>query len=202
MTCALKSHVSAYATGKDPVLTLVEEAKREGFRLGSTVVTFRLSTEDRARLNALLTRERATLGGWIRRRIAEADAPAGVPAHVPAQARAVDEEARALRAEVARLREEAKAAVVLSPDAMAILEPLFRQCAGKWPQYRGPGGFAEWLGDAAFGFLVLNAHALGLDLGQCADGALSTTPMLRALVCQSVRDLVLGKQRYRADEHT
>ena len=99
----------------------------------------------------------------------------------------------ALRAEVARLREEREAAVVLSPDAMATLEPLFRQCAAKWPEYAG--AFAKWLGDAAFSFLVLNAHSLGLDLGRHADGALSATPMLRALVCRAVRDLVLPKRR-------
>lgn len=163
--------------------------------MGSRVLTFRLGDEDQARLQSLLARENTTLGEWIRRRIEEADAPAGASPHVPAQARAGEGEARVLRAEcealhaeVARLR-----SVVLSPDAMAILEPLFRQCAGNWPQYRGPGGFAEWLGDAAFGFLVLNAHALGLDLGRHADGALSATPMLRALVCRVVRDLVLPK---------
>lgn len=166
--------------------------------MGSRVLTFRLSNEDRARLQSLLARENTTLGEWIRRRIAEAGAPAGATTHVPAQARPADDEARALRAEcealhteVARLR-----SVVLSPDAMAILEPSFGQCAVKWPEYRGPGGFAEWLGDAAFGFLVLNAHALGLDLGRHADGALSATPMLRALVCQVVRDLVLPKWRW------
>ena len=170
--------------------------------MGSRVLTFRLGDEDRARLQNLLARENATLGAWVRRRIAEVDAPAGTPAHVPAQARAGDDEAtalrpecEALRAETARLREEAKTAVVLSPDAMAILEPLFGQCAAKWPEYRGPGGFARWLSDAAFGFVALNARALGLDLGRCANGALSKTPMLRALVCLVVRDLMLPKWR-------
>jgi len=51
------------------------------------------------------------------------------------------------------------------------------------------------LSDSAISFWVLNAHALGLDLGRHADGGLSATPMLRALVCQVVQDLVLAKRR-------
>lgn len=172
--------------------------------MGSRVLTFRLGDEDRARLQSLLARENATLGEWIRRRIAEAGASAGAPAHVPAQARAGDDEAtalraecEALRAEVARLREETVQAVTLAPEAMAVLEHLFRQCVGLWPEYQtcGGHGFSRWLSDCAISFWVLNAHTLGLDLGRHADGALSATPMLRALVCQVVRDLVLPKWR-------
>ncbi|MGE5593956.1 MAG: hypothetical protein ACM3X3_09795 [Betaproteobacteria bacterium] len=165
--------------------------------MGSRVLTFRLGDEDRARLQSLLARENTTLGEWIRRRIAEAGAPAGAPAHVSAQARAGDDEATALRVETARLREETTRAVTLAPEAMAALEHLFRQCVRLWPEYQtcGGHGFSRWLSDSAISFWVLNAHTLGLDLGRHADGALSATPMLRALVCRVVQDLVLPKRR-------
>lgn len=165
--------------------------------MGSRVLTFRLGDEDRARLQSVLARENTTLGEWIRRRIAEADVPAGAPAHVPAQARTELEEVNALRADVARLREEMTRAVTLAPEVMSLLEHLFRQCVRLWPEYQTSGGhgFSRWLSDSAISFWVLNAHTLGLDLGRHADGALSATPMLRALVCQVVRDLVLPKWR-------
>lgn len=159
--------------------------------MGSRVLTFRLSDQDRAKLDTVLAREGATLGEWIRCQIAQGEAPARAEA---AQAEAHVEILRAeydeLRAEVARLREERKAAIVLSPDAMTVLEYLFRQCVKLWPEYRGSGGFGEWLADAAFSFFALNARSLGVSLGPYAPGALGATPMLKALLYQVVRGLL------------
>lgn len=172
--------------------------------MGSRVLTFRLGDEQQARLQSLLARKNITLGEWIRRRIAEADVPVGALAHVPAQASARDDEAttlraecEALRAEVVRLREERTRAVTLAPEAMTVLEHLFRQCVRLWREYQtyGGHGFSRWLSDSAISFWALNAHTLGLDLGRNVNGASSATPMLRALVYQVVRDLVLPKRR-------
>ena len=180
----------------------VECKQRGRFVLSTRVKSFRLPVEDVAALEAILRREGITLSEWVARRVARAGAAPQVPAQAPAQARAGDDEAIALRAEcdslraeVARLREETTRAVTLAPEAMAVLEHLFAQCQSRWQEYRGPNGFAQWLADAAFGFVALNAQGLEVDLGRHADGALSATPMLRALVCRAVRDLVLPKRR-------
>lgn len=165
--------------------------------MGSRVLAFRLGDEDQVRLQSLLARENTTLGEWIRRRIAEADVPVGALAHAPAHARAGDDEATALRAECDALREETTRAVTLAPEAMTVLERLFPQCVRIWPEYQTCGGHgsSRWLNDSAISFWVLNAHTLGLDLGRHDDGALSATPMLRALVCRVVQDLVVPKRR-------
>ena len=157
-----------------------------------------MPVEDVAALEAILRREGITLSQWVARQVTRADTPARASAQAHAEVedvKALRVQCDALRAEVARLRAEKDRTVVISSEAMTVLEPLFRQCADRWPEYRAPDGFSEWLADAAFGFLVLNAHSLGLDLGRHADGALSATPMLRALVCRAVQDLVLPKRR-------
>lgn len=147
-------------------------------------------------MEAILRREGITLSQWIARQIARA----GAPARASAQARAEVEDVKALRvqcgalhAEVARLRAAKDRTVVISSGAMTVLEHLFPQCVRLWPEYQN--GFSQWLSDSAISFWVLNGYSLGLDLGRHADGALSATPMLRALVCRVVQDLVLPKRR-------
>lgn len=88
--------------------------------------------EDVAALEAISRREGVTLSQWVARQVTRAD----TPARASAQAHAEPDEAKGLRAEAARLREETVQAVTLAPEAMALLEHLFQQCGRLWPEYQ------------------------------------------------------------------
>jgi len=155
--------------------------------MGSQVMTFRLHSDDKAKLDELLAREGINLAQWVRQQIAQAQVPAPVGA--------VHVEAEAVCKETARLREEKDRTVLLSPETMTVFQYLFSQCVDRWPEYRASNGLAEWLADSVFSFYALNGRILGISLGPYAAGSLGATPMLRTLLSQAIHDFLQGAAR-------
>lgn len=150
-------------------------------------MTFRLRSEDKAKLDELLAREGINLAQWVRQQIAGAQ--------LAARGGAVHVEAEAPRKEIARLREEKDRIVLLSPETMTVLRYLFSQCVDRWPEYQASNGLAEWLADSVFSFYALNGRTLGISLGPYTAGSLGATPMLRTLLSQAIHDFLQGAAR-------